>query len=269
MSDQLEIVRAALPSEYTINRELTRGGQGTVFLGTVLGQEAAIKLYAPSTDRKRVERELEFLIQADHPHLVRVLKADILKIEETDCVAVAYEFLPCGDLSEKLVGDQNLPPSIIARLGVEIGDAIEFLWSHRVVHRDVKPENILCAEDGYFVLADIGIARHLDRTTLTLPGRAWGTPGYMSPEQARGRKSLTIHSDIFALGVTLYEVAGQQHPFMKSQDRIGGAEPGLLSDIRPDLPSDMTTFIHQMMAVRPSKRPKAVSKRFRSFLEQE
>jgi serine/threonine protein kinase len=134
--------------------------------------------------------------------------------------------------------------------------AIDGLWDMRLVHRDIKPENILLDTEGQAVLIDLTIAKHVDRTTLTRYGRTFGTPGYMSPEHARGRGALTQKSDIFALGVVLAESLTGNHPFALTQDRIGSAAPLGLDEISA-LDDELGTLVEGMLQVSPVRRPSA------------
>jgi len=263
----IDYLRPKLPRGFALDSYLDAGAQGHVFSGEVSGEKAAIKVYNPGTDQRRVARELGFLTSVEHPHVVRIIRADTILIEGVACPIVAYELLSGGDLTAMLEpGAPVVDADTIIRLGYEVASAVECLWSHRIVHRDIKPGNILRSQDGRFVLADIGIARHLDLSTLTLPGRAAGTPGYMSPEQALGRKFLTIHSDICSLGITLYEVAAKRHPFGRMQQNVGRRSPGPLTRYRQDLPAALSSLVHEMMRPRPRNRPSSVADRFRHLM---
>jgi len=178
------------------------------------------------------------------------------------CSVVAYEYLPGGDLRKHLTGNAvPLTKQKILEIGQDVASAVEVLWLNRIVHRDIKPANIVDGATN-FVLVDVGCARHVDRSNLTLVGHVAGTPGYMSPEQARGRRNLTIHSDIFSFGVTLYELAACRHPFQQNQALIGFMSPAPLSSVRPDLPQVLTGLIDQMLSVVAAQRPSNLAFRF-------
>jgi serine/threonine protein kinase len=101
-----------------------------------------------------------------------------------------------------------------------MAEVLDILWARRIVHRDIKPANILRRSEGSFILIDFGIAKFLDRTTYTRWGMSLGTPGYMSPEQVSAPRSLTVKSDIFALGITAFESICGTHPFSCNQQLI-------------------------------------------------
>jgi len=247
---------------------LSRGGQGAVFIGEAHGQRAAIKVFSPGADSRRLERELAALQSIDCPSLVKVICHERIEIEGAEYPLVAYEYLSGGDLRGFLEDSAPLAePQTIVEIGRQIGCAVQALWERRVVHRDIKPANILSAEEGRYVLADVGIARHLDLSDITSPGGAPGTPGYKSPEQARGRRNLTVHSDIFSLGVTLYEVAAKTHPFGRNQNHIGALSPRPLGGARADLPARLVALIHSMIAISPGERPSKIVDRFTQLAE--
>lgn len=226
----------------------------------------ALKLFHPAhADSRRIAREIETLQKVSCPTLVRVVAATNIVVSGTTCHFIAYELLAGPDLRAHLVPGRMLDAHELAAVGMDVGGAIEALWANRIVHRDVKPANIMRTASGRFVLVDIGLARHVDRSTLTLAGRTAGTLGYMSPEQARGRRSLTIASDVFSLGVTIYELAAGSHPFGGDQNRIGVTSPLRLESMRGDLPRPLTQLVDQMLLVPPYLRPTNPSERFRQL----
>lgn len=268
IEDQLDEIRRALPNRFTISASIGGGGQGGVFRGTVDGHDAALKVFDPQQEPRRVERELHLLTKIDCPHLVKVLAVDHVMIGGVAFPLVAYELHPGGDLT-KLLRPSVAPisPQELVRIGHEVGIAVDELWARRIVHRDIKPANIVQAADGRYVLVDVGLARHLDRSALTAAGLVPGTRGYMSPEQASGRSNLTVHSDIFSLGVTLYEIGAKAHPFERDQNRIVArmAARGLHT-VRPSLPRNVAAAIDQMIALRPSMRPRSAAGHFKPLL---
>lgn len=229
-----------------------------------------MKIFRPG-DERRVEREISLLRQISCPNLVAIIDTERIVIGGVDHTVVAYDLHSCGDLEQLLA---PTAPAVAAErlveIGHHVGSAIDALWAKRIVHRDVKPANIVVAADGRLVLVDVGFARHLDRSALTGVGMGVGTPGYMAPEQAAGRRSLTVHADAFSLGVTLYEVATKKHPFGRTQERIlAAAAPPDLQRERPDLPAHLCRAIHRMMSFIPALRPKVLAPFFRSFMQGE
>jgi eukaryotic-like serine/threonine-protein kinase len=234
-----------------------------VFLGSCNGTEAALKLFDPRGDPRRIERELRLLAEIDCPNLVKLLEATTVTINGTDVALVAYEYHPGGTLLERLTPESPAATfEELKRMGEEVSTAIEALWNKRIVHRDVKPANIVIARDGRHILVDVGLARHIDLSDITALGATPGTPGYMSPEQARGRRNLTIHADVFSLGVTVYELATKTHPYQRDQGRIPQVAPRDLSMVRNDLPATLVRLIHEMMEPSAARRPRDPVDRF-------
>jgi eukaryotic-like serine/threonine-protein kinase len=263
LPDPLDQLRAALPSGWHIERTIRGGGQGVVCLGKLNGEQVAIKVFSLATDTRRIDRELDCLTGIDCPHLVKVKGRTNINIAGVSAAVVAYEYLPGGDLRQRLISSPIQPQErAILDIGMQIGIAVQELWRKRIVHRDIKPDNIVLASEDRYVLVDLGIARLLDRSNLTGPWAIPGTPGYMSPEQARGRRDLTIHSDVFSLGITLYELASRTHPFGSDQNRIGAQNASPLGGLRPDLSEPLVRTIQQMMEVIPGRRPNDPAERF-------
>ncbi len=255
--DPLDQLRRALPADYRVDEYLDRGGQGYVFKGAFRGAPAAIKLFTSTASAARLARELDLLSRVRCRSLVTVLGHGIITFQGVPTSLVAYELHPGGDLRRFL--DPTAPPVGFATLqsvGLAIGEAIEALWGQRIVHRDIKPANVVRASDGRFVVVDVGLARHVDRSDLTRPGAAPGTEGYKSPEQAAGRRALTIHSDVFSTGITLYELAACAHPFQRLQVNIGVVPPPDLRAVRGDLPVAFCELVRQAMSLRPADRPR-------------
>lgn len=264
----VDLLREQLGSSYTVDDYLDRGGQGAVYRGTYAGESVAIKLFSPSSEQRRIDREIQVLATHDCPHLVRVRDHQQLSIAGFPVVMLAYEFHSGGDLRQFLQpGADRLSVTALARIGTCVSKALEFLWSRRIVHRDVKPANIVASGQGNFVLVDLGLAKHLDRSDITAAGLVPGTPSYMSPEQLRGRKSLTLSSDLFSLGVTLYELAAKSHPFAHNhQQTLAGVCPSL-SRVRKDLPPRFCEIVSGLLHVVPSGRPSNVSDQLSRCIE--
>lgn len=263
----IDALRANLPADVTVDSYVDEGGQGAVFQGTVKGATAAIKVFSPHGNPRRLERELSLLRSIDCPHLVRILWDGSVDLGGLSCSIVGYEFHPGGDLRRLLTPhNPHIDANALIQLAAHISEAVEALWTRRIVHRDIKPGNIVQASDGRFVLVDVGLARHLDRSDLTAAGVSPGTSGYKSPEQANGRRNLTVHSDWFSLGVTLYEIATRRHPFGRRQPMFGMASPPPLTTLRPDVPPSFSRLIVEMIAERPANRPRDVNSRIQQLI---
>ena len=264
--DPLDKLRRALPSQCTVERTLTPGGQGVTLLGTYRGDRAVLKMFSPYQHPKRILREIDALSKIKCPHLVRLIGYDTIRLDNEEMTLLAYEFYEGGDLRQLLpASSEPVANRMLARIGSQMGCAIELLWENRIVHRDIKPANIVRASEGRFVLVDIGFAKYLDLSKITTGGHP-GTLGYMSPEQASGQE-LTIHSDIFSLGLTLYEIAAKKHPFDGRQELIGVMNPKPLAYHRSDLEPRISNFVDLMIANRVYDRPPRVCDRFNELME--
>lgn len=259
--DPLAQLRAALPAAYTLDGHLSSGGQGSVFRGRVSGTLAAVKVYSATSDPRRIERELSALRAIDCPHLVKVLDTVSIDIGGNRHEVVAYEFLDGHDLTALAQPGASRPDLAALRsVGEQVAIAVEQLWLKRIVHRDIKPANIMQTVTRN-VLVDVGFAKHLDRSMLTVAGNP-GTPGFMSPEQFGGRRNLTNRSDLYSLGLTLYVLAAGQHPFGFDQARIGRVPFASLATHRTDLPAAFCALVDSMLNPIPHLRPDHLSQRF-------
>lgn len=256
------MVQSALPRDYRIDEPISAGGQGAVYLGSRNGTKVALKLFTEYRI-ERLRREIDLLQKEQCPYLVRLIEAFMLNPRgiEFPIPVLIYEYIEGEDLRSFIKSPEIADQSMLIRIGEQISIAIEHLWSVRVVHRDVKPANIIKRNDGNFTLVDVGFAQHLDLTTITGGGQP-GTPGYKSPEQCKGRQRLTIHSDIFSLGITLFEVAAKKHPWDYNQLCVGRTPPRRLSELRQDLDIGLRKLIHTMMDPSPGLRPKYLAERF-------
>jgi len=215
--DLLTRLQAALADRYTIERELGRGGMATVYLAQDLKhhRRVAIKLVKPelaaALGPARFLREIATAAGLTHPH--------ILPLHDSgDVAGFLYYVMPFVEgesLRSRLDRERQLPLAEALQITREVADALGYAHSHDVVHRDIKPDNILLSS-GHALVADFGIARAIsaaggDRVTAT--GIAVGTPGYMSPEQAAGEQQLDGRSDLYSLACVLYEMLAGEPPF--------------------------------------------------------
>lgn len=244
------------------------GGQGAIIRGNCDGRKAAIKLFSHDNDERRIIREIDALVKIDCPSIVKVLRHVQVSLDGETVHLVAYEWHGGGDLNLYATGPGSpLDAESLIRLGEEIGHAIDVLWENRMVHRDIKPKNIVKADDGRFVLVDFGLAKHLDFSNVTVIGAAPGTRGFRSPEQRRLDSPLTKQSDLYSLALTMVCLACQRHPF-GNRDITEPMKPDLAQmQHRRDLPPDLHRLVAQMLQFKPYERPKTVREAFQRMRE--
>src|SRR5712671_6706162 len=212
-------LQAALADRYVIERELGSGGMATVYLARDLKHRrfVALKVLSPalaaSLGADRFLREIELAARLQHPHIVTVF-------DSGDAGGILWYTMPYVEgetLRARLERERQLPLDVALRIASEAARALEFAHRHGVLHRDVKPENLLLTTDGSTMVADFGIARPWDAMGatggLTQSGIVVGTPAYMSPEQAAGERALDARTDIYALGCVLYEMLAGELPY--------------------------------------------------------
>jgi len=243
-----------------VERILGVGGQGVAAkVDTDAYGVAALKIYGPTTVAARVDREIDKLKRLRSDYVVRLFDHGVVDIRGDSCRYALLEFVDGVELTN-LVG--NLSDSDadieVRRLLCDIALGIGDLWSLRVVHRDIKPANIMRRSDGRYLILDLGLAKHLDESTVTQVGFTCGTLGYMSPEQAAARRGLTLRSDLFALGIVAHEVATGHHPFHRRQELVGKLGIRRLRDVRPAISNEVSELVARLLQVHPLSRPSRV-----------
>jgi serine/threonine-protein kinase PpkA len=241
---------------YQIERELGEGAMATVYLATQrsLERKVALKVMAPALAAdpsfcERFLREGKTLARLSHPHTVTIY--DIGNVGHH--YYMAMEYLPNGTLKDRIAA--GVAPEQGLRWLRQIASALGYAHAQGLVHRDVKPANILFRADGNAVLSDFGIAKSLeDRTQFTQAGFAVGTPSYMSPEQARGQQ-IDGRADLYALGVVFYEILTGKLPY-SGNDSLSTALAHLTEPL-PELPLDQVRFqgiLRKLLAKDPAER---------------
>jgi eukaryotic-like serine/threonine-protein kinase len=204
---------------FVLEHELGSGGMARVFLGRdeVLDRPVAVKLlnavHGGTDIGDRFEREGRTAARLAHPNIVQVYDAGEAEFDGTETSYIVMEYVPGGDLKGLIDRRGRLPGPEIARLGEEVCAGLAHAHERGVIHRDIKPHNILLDENGYAKVTDFGIARALDTTQATRTGFFLGTALYSSPEQLQGQR-VTPKSDIYSLGATLYQAAAGEPPFV-------------------------------------------------------
>lgn len=229
-----------IAGRYTLGREIGRGGSGTVHLAhdEVLGRTVAIKRIgvmpgADAADMQRAEREARLAASLNHPHVVAVFDL----VEEDDCHWLVMEYVEGQTLSQLVQAEGPLETTAAAALLAQTADALTDAHAGGIVHRDVKPSNILVA-DGVAKLSDFGIARSANDASLTQTGLVTGSPAYLAPEVASGA-SATPASDVWSLGATLFHAVSGRPPYDVGDNLIGALykivheEPPSLPDGHP------------------------------------
>ncbi len=237
---------AAVPG-YRLDRELGRGGMGVVYLATQYGLNRSVALkmvlsgeHASATEKGRFLAEAEAVAAVRHPGVVQVFDFGT----HDGRPYFALEYLSGGSLSERLNGTP-LAASDAAKVVEAVGRAVQAVHDAGVIHRDLKPANILFDAAGLPKVTDFGLARKGD-ASLTATGAILGTPSYMAPEQAEGRKDVGPAADVYALGAVLYECLTGRPPFraasaLETIHQVLKDEPVPPSRFTPKLPRDLET----------------------------
>jgi serine/threonine protein kinase len=213
--EELSALRRLTGSRYRVIRRLGSGGMANVYYAEhqLLERPLVIKvlhthLARDAEMRERFRREAEAASQLVHPHICTIIDY----AEAAEAVFIVMPYLAGGSLADVLVKDRTVAPGPATAVCAQIATALDYAHRRGVVHRDVKPDNVLFDEDGHALITDFGIATARFHGRLTGTGRAMGTPHYMSPEQAMG-KMVDGSSDIYAVGVMLYEMLLGFPPF--------------------------------------------------------
>jgi eukaryotic-like serine/threonine-protein kinase len=242
---------------YEIVKELGRGAMGTVFLGKDprINREVAIKtLRYEEIDaeqlaevKKRFFREAEAAGKLSHPNIVTIFDVG----EDYEIAYMAMELLDGSDLTKYCRKGNLLPPAEIIRVISCVASALDYAHANGIIHRDIKPANIMILNNGEIKVADFGIARVM-ATSKTQTGVVLGTPSYMSPEQISGKK-VDGRSDLFSLGVVLYELITGEKPFNGDSIatlmyNITTSAPPSIKELSPDLPEKLALIVERLLA---------------------
>ena len=201
---------------------LGQGGQKLVITAIhKTDGEVVLKLIHPGTQTEAVRREILAVQQVQSPRVPRIMEHGSATTPVGPCIWLREQLIK-GETVRQMLSRGPLPPLAVLRLGLHIMEALEQAEAVQIVHRDVKPENIMCDVSGAFWLLDFGIARHLDLSSLTATGLPFGkmTLGYAPPEQCRNVKTeIDSRADLFALGVTLHECGVGRNGFFDPPPR--------------------------------------------------
>lgn len=247
--------------EYSDFRCIGAGAMGVVFEAhhRPLERKVAVKILSPSvlSNRNTVERffrEARAMAKLRHGNIVQVFEVG----GEGKIPYFTMALLSGGSLKDSIMNQGPMPPRAATKIARDIAEALEHSHDSSILHRDIKPGNVLLDEEGAAHLTDFGLVRRTDSVTLTASDAIVGTPQYMSPEQVRGDK-LDGRSDQFALGSTLYEMLTGEAPFQGDSPvsvlrAICDVQPRSLRKVRPELPSSLEAIVMRMLEKDPDRR---------------
>ena len=248
----------AMLGRYQVEKELGKGAMGVVYLGKdpKIGRMVAIKTMTLAQDfeadelkdvKERFFREAEAAGNLSHPHIVQIFDAG----EEHDLAYIAMEFIKGHDLVRYTKANALMPVADTLKYVADAAEALDYAHTRNIVHRDIKPANLMLIVDTRTIkVTDFGVARITD-ASKTKTGMVLGTPSYMSPEQLAGRK-VDGRSDIFSLGVTLYQLLSGSLPFQAESMatlmfKIANEPHAPITAVRPDLPASINAIIDKVL----------------------
>ena len=248
-------------NKYRLTGELGQGGFAKVYkaLDTTLDREVAIKILDPLLVRdqtfiKRFRREAKMVARLKHPHIIDVYEIG----EHQGRHYIAMPYLAGPNLSDLIRKQGAMPPKQVYRIIKQVGKALDYAHQRGLIHRDIKPPNVLMDENGSAILTDFGIAKAAgESAVLTRSGASIGTPHYMAPEQWQN-KPVDHRADLYALGVMLYQMLAGRRPFQGDTSSImyahvHEAPPSPLRD-NPKLPSQTAPVLQKALAKDPAQR---------------
>ncbi len=263
MDEPFELDLSLQIGKYDIRKQLGRGATGTVYLAvdTFSGKEVALKVIEPevfkdpefgSVYRSQFLNEASLAGKLKHPHIVAILDA----VVQEDSGHIAMEVVSGGDLSQHVTADTLLPVADVLQIGFKCCGALAYAFNEGIVHRDIKPANIMIAQGTDVKIADFGAA--LLRKAQAVQTASIGSPYYMSPEQLE-EAPLTHHSDMYCLGVVMYELLTGQRPFMADSlqmlvEKILHQQPAPPSSVRPSLPKEIDRVVLRALGKKPEFR---------------
>ena len=259
-------LQPSLTGRYEIQRELGHGGMAAVFLAHDLrhDRDVAIKVLAPDLARsianERFLREIGIVARLNHPHVLPLLDSGVAG--DAELPFFVMPLMTGESLRERLRRDGRLPLDESLRLAAEITDALAYAHEHHVVHRDVKPDNVMLS-GGHAVVMDFGIAKAVgearEDATLTGEGISLGTPAYMAPEQAAGERTVDQRADVYAVGALLFEMSSGSPPFSGTwqhvvMEKMAKDAPSLASRW-PEAPAPLVRLVARCLSRDRTTRP--------------
>ncbi|MEA2297149.1 MAG: eukaryotic-like serine/threonine-protein kinase [Solirubrobacteraceae bacterium] len=252
-----------LSGRYRLDEQIGIGGMSRVFraFDTLLEREVAIKVLnrevaSDSDPLERFRREARAVARLNHPHIVTVIDAG----EDDGTPYIVFEYVEGETLKQRIRRLGRLEIAEAVAYAIELGRALDAAHRARIVHRDVKPQNVLIDRDGRALITDFGIARTLTEEGLTADGRVLGTTDYVSPEQALGQ-GVSGQSDLYALGVVLFEMLTGDVPF-KAENQVAVAMKHVRDEL-PDVQSRRPEVSAALAAVLDRATAKELERRYR------
>ncbi len=264
---------AELPPElrdhprYRILRKLGQGGMGAVYQAEhrLMKRTVAVKVIAPalvdSPDAvERFQREVQAAARLEHPNIVRAYDAD----RAGTAMLLAMEFVPGRTLADVVAAKGPLPVAYACQCIRQAAHGLQHAADRGMVHRDIKPHNLMLSEKGVVKILDFGLAKlaseRASRPGLTGQGMVMGTPEYMAPEQARDTAAADVRADIYALGCTLFHLLTGRPPFRGATaidvlTKHLMDPPPAVTELRPDVPAELAALVSRMLAKEPAERP--------------
>ena len=255
-------VAQLIADRYELKETVGSGGMSTVYCAfdTLLERHVALKILHEQFGRdeehvERFRREARAVAQLSHPNIVTVIDRG----EEDGKEFIVFELIDGENLKELVARAGALPVRRVLELGLEVARALSFAHAQGLVHRDVKPQNVLLNGDGLAKVTDFGIVSSVDAVGHTETGTVLGTSHYIAPEQARGER-VDAQSDVYSFGVVLYELLAGEVPYpgdnflTVAMRHVNDAVPNVL-ERRPDTPLRLASLIERCMAKLPAERP--------------
>ena len=258
-------LQAALAPGYTLERELSGGGMSRVFVATdtTLGRKVVVKVLPPElaagVNHERFRREIQVAAQLQHPHIVPLLSAG----EQGALIWYTMPYINGHSLRDALARGETFSPRDVIRLMREVAEGLEYAHGLGVVHRDIKPGNVLL-QGTHALVTDFGVSKAISAamptTGYTSAGMAIGTPAYMAPEQIAADPAADHRMDLYALGLLAYELLTGKVPFKEASPQQTMAaqltrDPEPVERVRPDVPPALAALIRKLLAKMPRERP--------------
>lgn len=266
-SDFLTELRAALGDGYEIERELTGSGMSRVFVASerALSRRVVVKVLPPElaagVNRERFQREIQLAAQLQHPHIVPLHTAGA----RGDLLYFTMPFIEGESLRHALLEGVRFTPREVVRILHDVADALAYAHTRGVIHRDIKPGNVL-RSGSHAVVTDFGVAKAISASLpavgMTTSGMAIGTPSYMAPEQLAGDPAADHRVDLYAVGLLAYELLAGEAPFKASSPQETMAAqltrtPESITRRRPDAPPALAALISRCLEKNPADRPQS------------